>query len=101
KPKPMIIKIKPADSRYERGTEGGQVRILGSDDRVTPEIGYEVTKTILDNAEEVRSFGVPLAGVNPEDAVLNLLPSFPVNAGAAQYFKEQGTWREELIIAEV
>ncbi len=75
--------------------------ILGSDDRVTPEIGYEVTKTILDNAEEVRSFGVPLAGVNPEDAVLNLLPSFPVNAGAAQYFKEQGTWREELIIAEV
>ena len=26
KPKPMIIKIKPADSRYERGTEGGQVR---------------------------------------------------------------------------
>ena len=25
KPKPMIIKIKPADSRYERGTEGGQV----------------------------------------------------------------------------
>src|SRR6056297_2043376 len=26
KPKPMIIKIKPADSRYERGTDGGQVR---------------------------------------------------------------------------
>src|SRR6056297_2587090 len=25
KPKPMIIKIKPADSRYERGTDGGQV----------------------------------------------------------------------------
>src|SRR6056297_1473724 len=25
KPKPMIIKIKPADSRYERGTTGGQV----------------------------------------------------------------------------
>lgn len=24
-PKPMIIKIKPADSRYERGTTGGQV----------------------------------------------------------------------------
>jgi len=74
--------------------------ILGSDDRVTPEVGYEVTKTILNNAEEVRSFGVPLAGVNPEDAVRNLLPAFPVNAGAAQYFKEQGTWREELIIAE-
>ncbi|MEY8827536.1 hypothetical protein AB9K34_03830, partial [Sedimentitalea sp. XS_ASV28] len=27
KPKPMIIKIKPADSRYERGTEGGQVSV--------------------------------------------------------------------------
>ncbi|PZX03188.1 hypothetical protein LX82_03790, partial [Celeribacter halophilus] len=25
KPKSMIIKIKPADSHYERGADGGQV----------------------------------------------------------------------------
>ena len=28
KPKPMINKFKPADSRYERGTQGGQVSFL-------------------------------------------------------------------------
>jgi hypothetical protein len=31
----MIIKIKPADSRYERGTEGGQVTGLYGDARQT------------------------------------------------------------------
>ncbi|PJE37623.1 hypothetical protein CVM52_05715, partial [Pseudooceanicola lipolyticus] len=49
KPKPMIIKIKPADSRYERGTEGGQVTIR--DARVTEFAigtgdGVQITQTI-------------------------------------------------------
>jgi len=73
--------------------------ILGADDRVSAEIGYDITKAVLENAEELKQYGLPLAGVNSEDAVRNLLPAYPVNAGAAQYFKELGIWREELTIA--
>lgn len=66
---------------------------------VTPETGYEVTKAILDRAAEVRHYGAPLAGVGLESAVRNLIPAAAVNAGAAQYFKEQAVWRDDLTIA--
>jgi TRAP-type uncharacterized transport system substrate-binding protein len=67
---------------------------------VTPEMGYEMTKAILDRAAEVRKLGAPLAGLDLESAVRNLIPAAPVNAGAAEYFKEQGVWRDDLAIAE-
>jgi hypothetical protein len=66
---------------------------------VTPEAGYDVTKAIFDNAEEVRGMGGPLSGIRLDFAVKNLMASFPVNAGAAQYFQEQGVWRDDLIVA--
>ena len=73
--------------------------ILGADTTVTAEEGYAITKAVLDNAEEVRSFGTVLAGVTPENAVESLLVGHPVNAGSAQYYKENGLWRDELTIA--
>ena len=73
--------------------------ILGAASSVSAEDGYTITKSVLDNLEEVKSFGKPLAGLGVESAVNNLLEAYPVNAGAAQYFKEQGVWRDELKIA--
>ena len=73
--------------------------VLGSATSVSAEDGYTITKSVLDNLEEVKSFGKPLAGLGVESAVNNLLAAYPVNAGAAQYFKEQGVWRDELKIA--
>ena len=74
--------------------------VLGADTTVTAEEGYAITKAVLDNAEEVRTFGAPLAGVTLENAVGSLLVGHPVNAGAAQYFQEQGVWRDELTVAD-
>ena len=73
--------------------------VLGAANSVSAEDGYAITKAVLDNVEEVKSFGKPLAGLGLEAAVGNLLEAYPVNAGAAQYFKEQGVWRDELKIA--
>ncbi|MDA5399642.1 TAXI family TRAP transporter solute-binding subunit [Hoeflea prorocentri] len=73
--------------------------ILGAATSVSAEDGYEIVKSVLDNVEEVKSFGKPLAGVGLEAAVNNLLVAYPVNAGAAQYYKEKGVWRDELKIA--
>jgi hypothetical protein len=62
-------------------------------------VGYEVTRAILDRAAEVRKLGSPLSGLDLKSAVRNLLPEATVNAGAAQYFMEQGVWRDDLTIA--
>jgi TRAP transporter TAXI family solute receptor len=66
---------------------------------VTAEEGYEVTKAILENTETLHKVGEPLHGVGLESAVGTLMLDFPVNAGAAKYFKEKGVWREELTVA--
>lgn len=73
--------------------------VLGAATSVSAEDGYNIVSSVLDNLEETKSFGKPLAGLGIESAVNNLLAAYPVNAGAAQYFKEQGVWRDELTIA--
>jgi TRAP transporter TAXI family solute receptor len=73
--------------------------VVASSPSVTPEAGYKITKAIFDNAKEVRQMAKPLSKIDIEFAVRNLMPAFPVNAGAAQYFKEKGVWRNELKIA--
>ena len=73
--------------------------ILGAAKSVSAEAGYNITKSVLDNVDEVKKFGKPLAGVGLESAVNNLLSAYPVNAGAAQYYKEKGVWRDDLKIA--
>ena len=73
--------------------------VLGAATSVSAEDGYNIVSSVLNNLEETKAFGKPLAGLGLEAAVNNLLTAYPVNAGAAQYFKEQGVWREELQIA--
>lgn len=67
---------------------------------VPKEVVYNLTKAVFDHAEEVRKTGgVALKDISAEFAVRYLLPAYPVHAGAAQYFKEKGVWRDELKIA--
>ena len=73
--------------------------IVASSIDVSPEVGYRVTKAILDHADDVKKLGAPLDGLGIETAARELLPDFPVNAGAAQYFRENGVWRNDLRIA--
>ncbi|MBM3523024.1 MAG: TAXI family TRAP transporter solute-binding subunit [Alphaproteobacteria bacterium] len=72
--------------------------IVGARESVTPEIAYKITKAVFDNAEEIRRLGPMLKLIELEFAVRNLMTGFPVNAGAAQYFKEKGMWRNELTV---
>ncbi|HZD54521.1 MAG TPA: TAXI family TRAP transporter solute-binding subunit [Woeseiaceae bacterium] len=73
--------------------------IVASSPEVSAETGYVVTKAIIDRAAEVRKLGAPLSGLDIDSAVGNLVAAAPVNAGAAQYFRENGVWRDELAIA--
>ena len=75
--------------------------IVASNRDVSAEIGYTITKAILDRAADVRKLGGPLHGLTVELAARYLTTAAPVNAGAAQYFKEQGVWRDDLDVQYV
>jgi uncharacterized protein len=76
-------------------TEGG---VLAAAKSIDAEVGYKVTKAVFDQAEELRKVGTQLRDVSLENATRWLLVGYPVNPGAAQYFKEQGVWRDDLTI---
>lgn len=75
------------------------VGLLAAHPRIDAETGYTITKTVFDNAAEVRKVSMELQNIDPEFGVRYLMETMPVNAGAAQYFKEIGIWRDELKIA--
>ncbi len=75
------------------------IGLLGTAPKVTDELGYEVTKAVFDNAEAVRKVSMELESIDAEFAVKYMIKNAPVNAGAAQYFKEKGIWRDDLTIA--
>lgn len=102
--------INPGISRYEADpalwdgvTEmtpcTATIGLLATHPRVTAEVGYTVTKAVFDNAEETRKVSMELQNIDPEYGVRFMMQGVPVNAGAAQYFKENGLWRDELTIA--
>jgi TRAP transporter TAXI family solute receptor len=102
--------VNPGISRYEVEPRNwsavseptpctASVGILGANAKVSAETGYEVTRAVMENAEEVRGIAQELQNVSPEYGVRYLMPGVPVNAGAAQWFKENNLWREELTIA--
>jgi hypothetical protein len=62
--------------------------VLGAATSVSAEDGDNIVSSVLNNIEETKAFGKPLGGLGLEAAVNNLLTAHPVNAGAAQYFKE-------------
>ncbi|OHV07619.1 TAXI family TRAP transporter solute-binding subunit [Kushneria phosphatilytica] len=74
--------------------------VLAASPDVTDDEAYQVCKAIFDNSEEVRKVGSQLKDVSAGFATRYLLPDYPVNAGAARYFKEKGVWDEQLIIAD-
>lgn len=73
--------------------------IVAASTGVSDEVGYEVTRNILGRADEIRQIGGPLRDFDAQMAVRNLIPTAPVNAGAAEYFRETGVWRDELTVA--
>lgn len=73
--------------------------ILATTPRLGADAGYAITKAVFENAEEIRASGAQLRDIAPDFATRYLLPKFPVNAGAARYFKEKGVWRDDLTIA--
>jgi TRAP transporter TAXI family solute receptor len=73
--------------------------ILAAHPRIDAETGYTITKAIYDNAEEARKASKLMSNITIEFATKYLMAGVPVNAGAAQYFKERGVWRDELEIA--
>jgi TRAP transporter TAXI family solute receptor len=70
--------------------------ILGTRPEIDDATGYTIVKTIYDNAEDIRKISPDLALIRPELATKFLLPGFPVNGGAAKYYKERGVWRHDL-----
>ncbi len=78
----------------------GYAGILGARKDVDAETGYNITRSIYDNYEFVQAQSNLTRYVEPEFATAYLMRRIPVNAGAAQYFKEIGVWRDELTIAD-
>lgn len=70
--------------------------VLAASPSISEEVGYTVTKAIYENAADVRKRGgVRLKDITPEFAMEFLMPAYPVNAGAAKYFKEIGVWDDQ------
>src|SRR3546814_19966338 len=67
--------------------------------RSDPEIGYTVMQAIFDHAEDVRSLGVQFEDIRLDFGAKYLVDGFPINKGAARYFKEKGVWTDDMIEA--
>ena len=70
--------------------------ILGAVPELSDETGYAIVKTIYEHAEEIRKISPVLRLIKKDFATQYLMTEFPVNGGAAKYFKEIGVWREDL-----
>lgn len=84
---------------YEFDTKAlGISGVLTATPDLDEEAAYQITKAILENAEEVRSYGPRMSLVTKEWAIDGLVKNYPVHPGAARYFKEAGIWDDSLII---
>lgn len=97
----LIERLEPGDwSAVERPMQVPAIAgIVAASADVTPEVGYEVTSSILSRSADLKSSGPALNLFDPDFAVRHLISAAPVNAGAAQYFIEQGLWRDDLTVA--
>ena len=84
----------PAISEPCVGT--GSSGILAAHAGVDHETAYAITQAVFENASELYQIADALRSVTLESATRYLVAGVPVNAGAAQYFKEQGVWRDDL-----
>lgn len=74
----------------------GSSGILGAHASVDHETAYTITRAVFENVEDLYQIADVLRSVTLESATRYLVADVPVNAGAAQYFKEQGVWRDDL-----
>ena len=72
--------------------------IIGTRPELDNETGYTIAKTIYDNAEDIRKVSPDLGMIRIDMAAKFLLPGYPVNGGAARFFKEKGVWRDNLMV---
>ncbi len=97
---PGIMKFEVTPDTWPHLSEAavatGSSGILAAHPDVSHEVAYEVTRAVFENLEDLHSISDVLTSVTLEDATRYLVSDLPVNAGAAQYFKEQGVWRDEL-----
>ncbi len=74
--------------------------ILGArQEAVSSEAGYKIVKAVYENEEDIRRISKDLDMIRIGLATRYLLKGFPVNAGAARYYRERGVWRDELSAA--
>lgn len=98
-----VLSVKVSNAAW--GGDGAKIMsptfsgVVGAHPDLDPEIAYQVTKAVFENAAEIRKVGVQLQDIDLKFGVDYLLTEYPVNAGAARYFKEKGVWRDELKIA--
>lgn len=101
---PGVLRFRLTPGKWDTVTEPMLVPayagILAARADLDAETGYNITKSIYDNYEYVQKQSKLTRYVEPEFATQYLMRDIPVNAGAAQYFKEAGVWRDELTIAE-
>lgn len=97
---PGIMKFEVTPETWPHLTEPavatGSSGILAAHPTVSAEVGYELTRTVFGNLEELHGISQVLTSVQLENATRFLVRGVPVNAGAAQFFKEQGVWRDDL-----
>jgi len=60
------------------------------------ELAYTITKTLVENVEELMAITPHLEMVSKENVTKGLIAKFPVHPGAARYYKEAGIWEERL-----
>jgi len=70
--------------------------VLGAVADLPADTAYTIVKTIYENEEAIRKISPVLSLIRKDFATKFLMDAFPVNAGAARYFKETGLWRDDL-----
>ncbi|TCT28133.1 TAXI family TRAP transporter solute-binding subunit [Martelella mediterranea] len=60
---------------------------------MSDDLAYAIVKSLIENAEQLKSSHGALADFNPEDAWKPELVNLPLHPGAIRYFKERG-WME-------
>jgi len=71
--------------------------ILGArPEAVSNDAGYKIVKAIYENEADIRRISQDLDMIRVELATRYLLKGFPVNGGAARYYRERNVWRDDL-----
>jgi len=93
---------KEAFEFYEKDQVAPGVTVgLVCDPSLSEDLIYELTKALLDNAEDVRAIAPEELGQFGLDfALKGLVKGYPIHPGAAKYYQEKGVWTDEYVIHE-